>query len=118
MSPSAAIPDGSVVITPAEMYHEMLATHQAVRDVSGKLDGALAAHARRLDDLDKDVSDHEARIRHGEQTHATKEELGTAERNIEALQRWRWRSAGVASGISAVVASGATALITKAVIGH
>lgn len=114
----ATIPEGSVVITPTEMYREMQATHQAVRDVSGKLDGALDAHARRLDDLDKDVSDHETRIRRGEQTHATKTEVEAAERNIEALQRWRWRAAGVAAAVSAAGAAGGTALIMRAVIGH
>ena len=71
----ATIPEGSVVITPTEMYREMLATHQAVRDVSGKLDGALDAHSRRLDGLDKDVLDHENRLRHAEQTGAAKEDV-------------------------------------------
>jgi hypothetical protein len=114
----AAIPEGSVVITPIEMYREMQATHQAVRDVSGKLDGALEAHTRRLDDHDKDFADHEERIRHVEQVGATKKDVEAVKKDVEALQRWRWRSAGIASAVSAVSAAGGTALIMRAVIGH
>lgn len=114
----AAIPEGSVVITPIEMYREMQATHQAVRDVSGKLDGALEAHAHRLDDHDKVLTDHEGRIRHGEQAGATKKDVEVVKKDVEALQRWRWRSAGIASAVSAVGAAGGTALIMRAVIGH
>jgi hypothetical protein len=49
---SIPIPDGSVIITPTEMYREQVATHQAVQTMSNKLDSAL----------DK-VGDHESRIR-------------------------------------------------------
>lgn len=79
MTTSAQIPEGSVVITPMAMYVEMQATHQAVRDVATKLDGALSDHGRRLDDHDKDLGDHETRLRHEEQTGATKEEVRALE---------------------------------------
>lgn len=90
----ATIPDGSVVITPTEMYREMLATHQAVRDVSGKLDGALDAHARRLDGIDKDVADHETRLR--------------------GLERRVW----MAVGVSTAVSGGAAALVSQLMMKH
>lgn len=94
MSPSTPIPDGSVVITPTEMYREMLATHQAVRDVSGKLDGALDAHTRRLDGIDKDLGDHESRLR--------------------GLERRVW----MAVGVSTAVSGGAAALVSQLVTKH
>lgn len=46
------IPDGSVIITPTEVYREMLATHQTVQQMSGKLDTVLNSNG-----------DHETRIR-------------------------------------------------------
>ncbi|MFJ3826250.1 hypothetical protein [Streptomyces nodosus] len=57
MTPSAPIPDGSVVITPTEVYAEVRATHDEVKSVSAKLDGLpVADHGRML-------RDHETRIR-------------------------------------------------------
>lgn len=108
----ATIPEGSVVITPIEMYREMQATHQAVRDVSGKLDGALEAHTRRLDDHDKDFADHEGRLRHVEQTGATKKDVATLEREhaprITSLERRVW----MASGVTGLLVAGASAIAT------
>jgi hypothetical protein len=49
---TAQIPDGSVIITPTEVYKETLATHQAVQVMSGKLDTILNSQG-----------DHETRIR-------------------------------------------------------
>lgn len=88
---NSVIPEGSVVITPTEMYREMLATHQAVRDVSMKLDGALSDTARRLDGIDNDVADHETRIR--------------------GLERRIWMTVGAGT----VVGGGAAALISQLV---
>lgn len=57
MTPTAPIPDGSVVITPTQMYAEVREIHEMVRAVSSKIDAMpVADHARTLDD-------HEARIR-------------------------------------------------------
>lgn len=114
----AAIPEGSVVITPIEMYREMQATHQAVRDVSGKLDGALEAHAHRLEDHDKILSDHEGRIRHDEQVGATKRDVETLERKhaprITSLERKFW----IGAGASLAASSGIATLIAHAFAGH
>lgn len=49
---SIPIPEGSVIITPTEVYKETLATHQAVQAMSGKLDQALNT-----------TNDHETRLR-------------------------------------------------------
>lgn len=57
MTPTAPIPDGSVIITPTEMYAELRATHDEVKSVNSKLDALpLADHASQL-------ADHEGRIR-------------------------------------------------------
>lgn len=90
----AAIPEGSVVITPTEMYREMLATHQAVRDVASKLDSTQADSVRRIESLEKDYSDHETRLR--------------------GLERRVW----MAVGVSTAVSGGAAALISQLVTKH
>lgn len=114
----ATIPEGSVVITPTEMYKEMIATHQAVRDVSGKLDGALADHTRRLDGLDKETGDHENRLRHGEQVYATKKEVGSLEKDlaprVSSLERKFW----IGVGVSLAASSGIATVIAQAFSGH
>lgn len=51
-----SVPEGSVVITPAQMYEELRAVHELVRDLSGKVDPALA-------DLRRVADDHESRLR-------------------------------------------------------
>lgn len=50
------IPDGSVVITPAQMYRQIGDLAEAVRDLKGAVDPALT-------DIRHDVTDHETRIR-------------------------------------------------------
>lgn len=107
-----------MVITPIEMYREMQATHQAVRDVAGKLDGVLESHGRRLDEHDKDLGDHEGRIRHGEQAFATKEDLEVVIVQVQDLQHGRWKTAGAAAAGSLVASSGVLALIATKVFGH
>ncbi|MFD4833207.1 hypothetical protein ACFWPV_25610 [Streptomyces uncialis] len=52
MTPSAPIPDNSVIITPTEAYAEVRATHDEVKIVSAELDA-----------LPGDLADHESRIR-------------------------------------------------------
>lgn len=52
MTPLGPIPEGSVVITPTEMYREVQATHSAVQDLAAKLDSVPGR-----------VADHEARLR-------------------------------------------------------
>lgn len=94
MTVPAQIPEGSVVITPMAMYVEMQATHQAVRDVAVKLDGALSDNSRRLDGIDKDMADHETRLR--------------------GLERRVW----MAVGVSTAVSGGAAALISQLMTKH
>lgn len=57
MTPSTPIPDGSVIITPTEVYAEVRATHDEVKSVSVKLD------ALPLADMTRQLADHEGRIR-------------------------------------------------------
>lgn len=90
----ATIPEGSVVITPTEMYREMVDTHRAVQNISTKLDGALSDNGRRLDGIDKDLVDHETRLR--------------------GLERRVW----MAVGVSTAVSGGAAALISQLVTKH
>jgi hypothetical protein len=90
----ATIPEGSVVITPTEMYREMVDTHRAVQNISTKLDGALSDNSRRLDGIDKDLVDHETRLR--------------------GLERRVW----MAVGVSTAVSGGAAALISQLVAKH
>jgi hypothetical protein len=52
VTPSTPIPDGSVIITPTEVYAEVRATREAV--------GSLA---RQLDKVPGQVDDHEKRLR-------------------------------------------------------
>jgi hypothetical protein len=69
---STPIPEGSVIITPTQVYQEMQATHTAVQTVITKLDtfvGTQADHESRLrvveaaipDNLDKRLSKIEVR---------------------------------------------------------
>lgn len=63
---STPIPEGSVIITPMEVYREMQATHLAVQGIAAKLDAALVDNDRRLtalDGPDGKLKDHEQRIR-------------------------------------------------------
>lgn len=90
---SIPIPDGSVVITPMEVYREMQATHRAVQDVALKLDAALVETDRRLAAIDGPDGwrrDYEMRLR--------------------ALERWRWTVVGITTVLSAGVGAGATLL--------
>jgi len=52
VTPSTPIPDGSVIITPTEVYVEVRATGDAVREL-----------AHKLDTIPTELADHEVRIR-------------------------------------------------------
>lgn len=108
MSATMPIPEGSVVITPFQMYQEQQEMNKTLQKVAtsvdsvvGKLDHYQEDQAKRMDAIDgKDgvLVKHDARI--------------------TTLERWRWKSAGVAAAVSAAGAAGGTALIMRAVIGH
>lgn len=64
---SIPIPEGSVVITPIEVYREVQATHQAVQQMVGKLDTFVTTqldHESRLRNLETAMPDNaEPRLR-------------------------------------------------------
>lgn len=84
---SIPVPDGSVVITPAQQYAELRALTEAVRDLSGKVDPALA-------DLRSDVDENKADIK----------ELRT---ELSALQKWRYGISGALVLLASLVGWGA-----------
>lgn len=56
MTAPPPIPDGSVIITPNEVYAEVRATREAVSDLARQLDGvpkAVADHEKRLRSLEE-----------------------------------------------------------------
>lgn len=108
MNPSAQIPEGSVVITPIEMYREQQATHTTMLNVVSKIDSLT-------DKLDHSLEDQSKRI---EAIDGKDGILVKHDSRLTALERWRWKSAGVAAVISAAGAAGGTALIMRAVTGH
>jgi hypothetical protein len=67
------VPEGSVVITPAQMYTELRAVHDLVRDLKGVVDPALS-------DIRGDVADHETRLR--------------------SVERRQWFATGIATFVS------------------
>lgn len=73
---TAQIPDGSVVVTPTDMYREIRDMHDELRALNSSINPALQ-------ELRADVSDHESRIR--------------------TLERRVWQAAG-AVGVVAVFA--------------
>ena len=73
--PLAEAPDGSVYITPKQMYDELLRLRDAVQGLCKTLDPAL-------DDIRNDVGDHETRIR--------------------ALERRMWQAVGASAVLSSL----------------
>lgn len=74
---TAQIPDGSVIITPTQMYSE-------IQSANAKIDHLTAIIDPAMQDMRHDVADHETRIR--------------------TLEMWRWKAAGVGAAVGAVVA--------------
>lgn len=107
MTAAAQIPEGSVVITPMAMYVEMQATHQAVRDVAGKLDGVLSDHGRRLDGHDNITTDHEMRLRVMELQAAQSTDH---EQRLSAVEKRVWMAVGASVLFSGVATAAATLL--------
>lgn len=105
---STPIPDGSVIITPIEMYREQQATHQAVQQMSAKLDGVVDTYSRRLDGLDRGFSDHEDRLRQLQQQTGP---MADHESRLTAVEKKVWAVAGVFATLGAGV-SIVTAVLT------
>lgn len=74
---TAQIPDGSVIVTPTEMYAEIRAANQKIDHLATLLDPAVQ-------DIRHDVADHETRIR--------------------SLEHRVWRAAGMATVAASVIA--------------
>jgi hypothetical protein len=82
MTPSTPIPDGSVIITPTEVYAEVRATGDAVRGLATKLDNIPA-----------ELADHEARLRILERARWPLPSLA-AVTGVVALAVAAWQAAG------------------------
>ena len=108
MNPSMPIPEGSVVITPFQMYQEQQATHTAMLGVSSKLDSLVEKISHSQEDQTKRM----------EAIDGKDGALARLDGRVTTLEKWRWKSAGVVAVVSAVGAGGGTALIMRAVIGH
>lgn len=61
------IPDGSVVITPVQMYDEQRKTHEAVIDLTSTVKAMADSVRQERIDTARDIADHEARLRVVEQ---------------------------------------------------
>ena len=81
------IPDGSVIITPAQQYAELRALTSAVEKLTNTMDPALA-------DIRKDVDDSRADIK----------EIRT---EVAALQRWRSALASAVLVLTTLIGWGA-----------
>ncbi len=88
------MPEGSVVITPAQQYAELQRLTKAVDKLTNTVDPAL-------NDIRQDV-------------HALAEQQKTMQHQIDANTKWRYMLAGALTLLSALVAYG---LITLAPLG-
>lgn len=82
--PDQSIPDGSVVITPTEMFKELRDTHDEVKALGPRLDALTAT-------VDNRISDHENRIR--------------------SLEKGRWYYAGGVAVLATAVSLAAPLLV-------
>lgn len=80
------IPDGSVVITPTEMYAEIRTMHDEVRGVAAMLDPAISEIRTDITDIREDQKDAELRLR--------------------GLEKFRWMAAGMGTLLTAGVSVG------------
>jgi hypothetical protein len=78
------IPEGSVIITPSQMYAEIRAMHASVEKLANTVDPALS-------DIRSDVRDHETRIR--------------------GIERRMWQVAGAVALIAGGGAAAATKIL-------
>lgn len=97
MSPSIPIPEGSVVITPFQMYQEQQATHTAMLGVSSKLDSLVEKIGHVQEDQSKRM----------EAIDGKDGVLANHGRRLDSLERWRW----LATGAVAMLSSGGTAAV-------
>lgn len=74
------IPEGSVVITPAQQYAELRALTDAVKDLTGKVDPAMSGLRKDTDDNAAAIKAHDLRLDALEQSQAVERE-----RNLPSL---------------------------------
>lgn len=83
MTPGQIIPEGSVVITPTEMYRELRDTHDEVKALSASMLDISDSLKNVVGDLRASDADHEVRLR--------------------ALEKLVWRTSGAAAILGAAV---------------
>jgi hypothetical protein len=108
---STQIPEGSVIITPVEVYREMQNMSHAIQGISTKLDVALTDNNRRVETLEKDSAAQDQQLR---RLNDTPQRIEDHEGRIRGLERWKWGVGGTVT----LVSSGAAALVAKLVAGH
>lgn len=96
MPDSIPVPDGSVIVTPAQMFAELREMHDEIRQLRNVVDPAIR-------DLNTDILDHEQRIRVIE---AKPDVTDDVEQRIRSLEANRWKLAGGIAIVSTLVGSG------------
>lgn len=76
------IPDGSVIITPNEMFRELRDTHDEVKALGPRIDALTQNVTQRVDEVERQVSRNAGRL--------------------DALEKWRWTLMGAAGVVGAV----------------
>jgi hypothetical protein len=108
---SAPIPEGSVFITPSQMYAQQVEATTAVRRLEGKVDMLVTQLGAQNAEKDRVHSDHEARLRELER-HGT----GDHDQRLIDLEKKVWKAAGII-GFLAVGCSGGLVALFQA-LGH
>lgn len=106
-----AIPEGSVFITPSQMYAQQVETTAAVRRLEGKVDMLVTQLSDRDSEKDRIHADHESRLR-------VLEGHGTADhdKRLTDVEHRVWKAAGVI-GVLAVGCSGGLVVLIQALGG-
>jgi hypothetical protein len=107
----ASIPEGSVFITPSQMYAQQVETTAAVRRLEGKVDMLVTQLGERDNEKDRIHSDHESRLRVLE-SHGTVDH----DKRLTDVERKVWKAAGVI-GLLAIGCSGGLVALVQA-MGH
>lgn len=68
------IPDGSVIITPNEIFRELRDTHDEVKSLGAQMQSLTQNVSGRVDRLEAQAKEYDARL--------------------DALERWKWKIAG------------------------
>lgn len=105
------IPEGSVFITPTQMYQQQLEMTTAVRRLEGKVDTLVTQLSAQAEEKNRVHSDHEARLRELER-HGTADH----DKRLTDVERKVWKAAGIA-GALAIGCSGALVAFFQA-LGH